>query len=202
MNPLLGPRRIVGLGVRTAQELARAPEHVGAVLGEVNDLVRRASRLLNRADLIAARLEHKLDELDAITTESQTLVHDGREVADTASGVAAAAAGTRDLAQEQVLRLRGLLDMYQPVLESLAPLGSEAANALRPAHIRGLVTLLNELPQLVDRIEPALEGMGSMVPHMREVTDRMDNVGQVVEGLPGAKLLRRRGQAREEENEV
>ena len=147
-------------------------------------------------------MEHKLDELDTITTQSQTLVHDGREVADTASGIAAAAQGTRDLAQEQVLRLRRLLDLYQPVLESLAPLGTEAASALRPAHVRGLVTLLNELPDPSDRLEPALEGMGSMVPHMREVTDRMDNVGQVVEGLPGAKLLRRRGQAREEEQDA
>ena len=202
MNPFLGPRRIVGLGVRTAQELARAPEHVMAVLDDINDLVRRARRLLDRADLIAVRLEHKIDELDGIAAESQTLVHDGREVADTANGIAAAAAGTRDLAQEQVLRLRGLLDLYQPVLESLAPLGSEAAKALRPAHVRGLATLLNELPNLVDRIEPALEGMGGMVPEMREVTDRLDNVGQVVEGLPGAKLLRRRGQAREEQQDI
>jgi hypothetical protein len=189
---------MLGLGFRTAQELARAPEHLRAMLSEVHDLVRRASRLLDRADLIAVRMEHKLDELDAITAESQTLVLDGREVADTATGIAVAARGTRDLAQEQVLRLRRVLDLYQPLLESLAPLGAEAAAALRPAHLRGLVTLLDELPHLVDRLEPALDGMGSMVPEMREVTDRMDNVGQVVEGLPGAKLLRRRGRAREE----
>lgn len=202
MNPFLGPRRLVGLGVRTAQELARAPEHVAAALGEVNDLVRRASRLLNRADLIAARMEHKLDELEAIAEEAQTLVRDGRQVADAVGGVASAARGTRELAQEQVLRLRQLLDLYQPVLESLAPLGSEAATALRPAHLRGLVGLLNELPRLVDRIEPALDGMTGMIPEMREVGDRMDSVGQVVEGLPGAKLLRRRGQAREEQQEM
>ena len=202
MNPILGPRRIIDLGLRTVEEVVRAPEHLVALWDEVNDVVRRASRLLNRADLIAARVEHKLDELDAITEESQTLLHEGRRVADTAGGVAAAAQGTRELAEEQVTRLRRMLDLYQPVLESLAPLGSEVATALRPVHLRGLVSLLNELPQLVDQIEPALEGMGAMLPEMREVTDRMDNVGQVVEGLPGAKLLRRRGQAREEQDDA
>ncbi|MDX6327409.1 MAG: hypothetical protein QOK15_3763 [Nocardioidaceae bacterium] len=50
--------------------------------------------------------------------------------------------------------------------------------------------------RLVDRLEPALDGMGNLIPQLDGVTDRMDNVGQVVEGLPGAKLLRRRGRAR------
>lgn len=202
MNPFLGPRRIVGLGLRTVEGVLHAPEHVAALWEEVSELIRRASRLLNRADLIAARMEHDLDELDSITTHSQGLLHDGRAVADAADEMTAAAGWTRQQAQEQVDRLRRLLDLYQPLLESLAPLGAEAASALRPAHLRGLVTLLDELPNLVDRIEPALDGMKEVGPHIGEMTDRMDNVGQVVEGLPGAKLLRRRGQAREEEQDL
>lgn len=202
MDPFLGPRRIIGAGLRTVEGVVRAPEQIAEFWGEVNDLVRRAGRLLNRADLIAARMEHDLDELDSITTDSQKLLLDGRAVADAADGMTAAAGWTRQQAQEQVDRLRRLLDLYQPLLESLAPLGAEAANALRPAHLRGLVSLLNELPNLVDHIEPALEGMGTVGPEMREMTDRMDTVGQVVEGLPGSKMLRRRGQAREENDDL
>lgn len=202
MDPFLGPRRIISLGLRTVEGVSRAPDQVAALWEQLSDLVRRANRLLNRADLIAARMEHDLDQLDAVTTQAQRVLEDGRTVVDAAGGVTAAAQGTRELAQEQVDRLRGLLDLYQPLLESLAPLGAEAAGALRPVHLRGVVRLLNELPHLVDQIEPALEGMGSMVPEMREVTDRLDNVGQVVEGLPGAKMFRRRGQAREEDHEL
>ena len=202
MDPFLGPRRIIGLGLRTVEGVAQTPERIGAVWSQVDSVVRRATRLLDRADLIAVRLEHKLDELDDLAAESQTLVRDGRLVADTASGVAAAARGTRELAQEQINRLRELLDLYQPVLESLAPLGAPAADALRPGPLRGRLSLRHELPTLVDRIEPALDGMGAMIPEMREVTDRLDNVGQVVEGLPGAKLFRRRGQAREEQQDI
>ena len=61
--------------------------------------------------------------------------------------------------------------------------------------------LLDEVPNLVDRLQPALDGMGKLGPHLQDVTERMDNVGQVVEGLPGAKVLRRRGQAREDEGD-
>jgi hypothetical protein len=66
--------------------------------------------------------------------------------------------------------------------------------------VRGIAGLLNEVPNLVDRLEPALEGMGNLLPHLNSVTDRVDTVGQVVEGLPGANLLRRRGRAREEQS--
>ncbi len=202
MDPFVLTRRTVEVATRAAHGVGHAPELVAALWTELQDVVRRATRLLDRADLIAARMEHKLDQLDALAAQSESLVRDGQGIADTVSGLASAARGAPDLAQSQLVRLRALLDQYQPVLESLAPLGEEAATALRPAHLRGLVRLLNELPQLVDRIEPALEGMGGMVPEMREVTDRLDNVGQVVEGLPGAKLLRRRGQAREEKGDV
>lgn len=199
MNPFLGPRRLIGLGLRTAEGVVRAPEHVAALWDEVNTVVRRASRLLNRADLIAARMEHELEQLHSIAEDSKQLLHDGRTVAAAAGGTTAAARGTRELAQDQVERLRRMIDLYQPLLESLAPLGAEAANALRPAHLRGLVSLLNELPQLVNQLQPALQAMESMGPDMGEMSERMDNVAQVVEGLPGAKMLRRRGQTREEE---
>jgi hypothetical protein len=108
---------------------------------------------------------------------------------------------TRVRAEDELRRLRHLLDLYQPILQSLSPIGREAAATLRPSHLRGLASLLDVLPSLVDRLAPALEGMAEMTPQLAGVSDRMNNVGQVVEGLPGAKLLRRRGQEREEESE-
>lgn len=202
MNPFLGPRRIVDLGRRTVEGVVEAPDRVSALWAELTAVVRRASRLLDRADLIAARMEHEMEQLNWVTSQSQRLLSDSQEVADAAGDTTAAVRATREMAQEQVARLRRMLDLYQPLVESLAPLGEEAARALRPTHLRGLVALLDELPRLVDRIEPALDGMGGMVPEMREVTDRMENMGQVVEGLPGAKILRRRGQAREDQEDL
>lgn len=192
-------RRLADVPRRTLEMALGAPEQVAELLQATGVVVTRATRLLNRADLIVARLEHKLDEFDELTNRSYGLIEKADKAADATRSVAQEVHDTREFAEQQLGRMRQLLDMYQPLMERLAPLGDEVAAALKPAHVRGIASLLNEIPKLVDRLEPALDGMGNLVPHLEGVTDRMDNVGQVVEGLPGAKLLRRRGQAREEE---
>lgn len=201
MDPLNVARHLTAVGKRTVEGALGAPDQIGALWGDVNEVVRRAHRLVNRIDVLTTRVEHRLDELDGLLVESRGVLDDAGDVTETGREVATAARSTRDLAEQQVVRIQALLDLYLPTLEALIPMGREAAALLRPGHLRGLARLLDELPKLVDRIEPALDGMGSMAPHLDEMTDRMDNVGQVVEGLPGAKLLKRRGQAREEESE-
>jgi ABC-type transporter Mla subunit MlaD len=194
-------RRLADASKRTLEMAVGAPEQVADLLQATGVMVARATRLLNRADLIVARLEHKLDEFDELTNRAYGLIDKADRAAEATQSVVQEVHATREYAEQQLGRMRQLLDMYQPLLQRLAPLGDEVAAALQPAHVRGIASLLNEIPNLVDRLEPALEGMGNLVPHLDSVTDRMDTVGQVVEGLPGANLLRRRGQAKEEESE-
>lgn len=194
-------RRLADASRRTLEMAAGAPEQVAELLQATGIMVARATRLLNRADLIVARFEHKLDEFDELTNRAHGLIDKADLAADATQSVAREVHATREYAEQQVGRLRELLDMYQPLLQRLAPMGDELAAALKPAHVRGIASLLNEIPNLVDRLEPALEGMGNLLPHLDSVTDRVDTVGQVVEGLPGANLLRRRGQAKEDESE-
>jgi ABC-type transporter Mla subunit MlaD len=192
-------RRLADVPRRSLELALGAPEQLAELFQATAVVVTRATRLLNRADLIVARLEHKLDEFDELTNRSYGLIEKADRAADATASVAQEAHATREFAELQLARMRQLLDTYQPLMERLAPLGDEVAAALKPAHVRGIASLLNEIPNLVDRLEPALEGMGNLLPHLDSVTDRMDTVGQVVEGLPGAKLLRRRGQARVEQ---
>lgn len=201
MDPFMMVRRVSAAGRKTVEGTLAAPDQIGALWGEVNELVRRVHRLVNRVEHLARRVEHELDRLDAMLVESRGILDDGADVARTGREVADGAGRTREHAEEQVIRVRTLLDLYLPALESLAPVAREAAGLLRPVHLRGLARLLDELPALVDRIEPALDGMGNMAPHLEDMTDRMDNVGQVVEGIPGAKLLKRRGEAREKDED-
>lgn len=190
-------RRLVDVPRRSVLLMVEAPQQVSGLWADVFDLVGRSGLLLARVDAVIARAERRLDELEVLTDRSAQLVDQAMEVKEFTAVVAREVRDTRALADAQVARLRQLLDVYQPLLQRLAPLGQEASATVEPRHLRGLVALLDELPHLVERLEPALEGMGNMVPQLEGVTDRMDNVGQVVEGLPGAKLLRRRGQARE-----
>ncbi len=202
MDPFSLARRVTASGMRTVEVVLDAPDQLAALWRDVHELVGGAQRLLGRLEDLAGRAEDRLAELDGLLVEGDRVLTDASGVADQARDVAVAVGGTRELAEAQVLRIRALLDLYLPTLEALVPLGREAAGLLRPIHLRGLARLLDELPGLVDRLEPALDGMGTMTPHLEEMTERMDTVGQVVEGLPGAKLLKRRGQAREEQDEI
>jgi ABC-type transporter Mla subunit MlaD len=192
-------RRLADVPRRTLELAMGAPDQLAELLQATHVVVTRATRLLNRADLIVARLEHKLDEFDELTSRAYGLIDKADRAADATQSVVQEVHATREYAEQQIGRMRQLLDTYQPLLQRLAPLGDEVAGALNPAHVRGIARLLNEVPNLVDRLEPALVGMGNLVPHLDSVTERMDTVGQVVEGLPGANMLRRRGQAKEEQ---
>lgn len=163
-------RRLADVPKQGVVLAVEGPQQLAEVWVDVVRLVRRAGRVLDRVDLIVARLERDVDQAENLLAASD----------------------------EEIGRLRRLLDLYQPVLQALAPLGTEAATAMKPSHLRGLSQLLDEIPALVNSIAPALEGMANLSPHMEDVTDRMTTVGQVVEGLPGAKRLRKRGQEREQ----
>jgi ABC-type transporter Mla subunit MlaD len=191
-------RRLVDVPRKGVALAFDAPQQVAVVFDDVTQLVRRAGRLLDRADLVVARLERKVDEVEALLTKSEDLTARADRVVSSTDAVTDAIGETRGHAEREVGRLRGLLDLYQPMLQALAPIGSEAVSPLKPSHLRSLARLLDEVPDLVDTIGPALEGMANLTPHLEGVSDRMNNVGQVVEGLPGAKLLRRRGQERED----
>lgn len=191
-------RRIVDVPRRSVALAVDAPQQVAEVFDDLTQLVRRAGRLLDRADLVIARLERKVDEVETLIERSDELTSKADGVVASTAIVTDAIGATRRHAEQEVDRLRGLLDLYQPMLQALAPLGTEAAAALKPSQLRNLTRLLDQVPGFVDSIGPALESMARMTPHLEGVTDRMNNVGQVVEGLPGAKLLKKRGQEREE----
>lgn len=188
------PRHGVALALEGPQQLAE-------VWDEVARLVRRASRLLDRADLILARLERKVDEAESLLLTTEALAAKADGVVTTTEVVTEGIDKTRKHAEQEVSRLRALLDTYQPLLQAMVPVGSEAVATLNPAHLRALGRMLDQMPDFVDLVAPALQGMAELKPEMQDVTDRMNTVSQVVEGLPGAKMLRRRGQEREESSE-
>lgn len=194
-------RRLVDVPRQGVALAVEAPQQVADVWEEVAQLVRRAGRLLDRADLIIARLERRVDEAETLLERSDLLAAKVDGVVESTAEVTRGMAVTREHADREFRRLRQLLDTYQPLLQALAPISSEAVASVKPAHLRNLATLLDQMPDFVDRIAPALQGMASLPPEMHEVTDRMNTVSQVVEGLPGAKLLRKRGQDREESSD-
>jgi septation ring formation regulator EzrA len=173
-----------------------APQQIADLWSVLERLAGQAETLLDRLELLLSRAEEKVDEVDGLLRRMQALEQAATRTVEAAYTATTGIQQTRMLADEQAQRLRHLVDDYEPALRAMTPLLAEAARTLHVRHLAGIATLLDQLPDLVDHIQPALTGMAGIAPEMTQVTERMDNVGQVVEGLPGAKALRRRGQAR------
>lgn len=145
------------------------------------------------------------DRIDATLDEIAALAVDVRRVTEAALGAVAAVALVRAeverttvLAAEQVLRVQRLLDSYSEPLDAVGPLVAETATSISPGHIRLVGRLLDLVPDEAERVERAMGNLVALAPDLEELVERLNSVGEVVEGIPGAGLLRRRGQAAEE----
>ncbi len=104
-----------------------------------------------------------------------------------------------DLASAELRRAVALLVEHRSTLQQAGATASHAADRVTTDHVDAVAHLLDLVPDLLDLVVPALRGMADISPELDQLTDRFDSVGQIVEGLPGAKRLRRRGEAREQE---
>lgn len=183
---------------RSVEVAAATPAVLTGLYADVGDLVVRAGRVLDRLESLLGRAEEAADDVEGAVLRARTLEDRVVALTEVAGHVGVAAGDATALAAEQASRLQRVLDLYEPLLRDLAPLARETSRIVLPSHLRGLAALLQELPGLVDRFEPALKGMADLAPEMKDVTEKLENVGEIVEGVPGAKLLKRRGKARED----
>jgi hypothetical protein len=111
---------------------------------------------------------------------------------------------TTTRAGETLGRADGLVDRMEPLvggyaepLQRLAPSVRRLAETLEPHEVEAMVTLVDRLPQLVDRLDqsvlPALASMGNVGEDVHDLLDTMQDLRQVVKGFPGSRLFRRRG---------
>ena len=182
------PRSVVELLSTAPQRVSHAWSGVNEAITETLALVSRAATLLDRVEATVRDVEVLVGGIGALAERAAVLV-------DGALAIAADVAGTRELIEVQVLRLQQLLDQYEPQLVALAPVAAELADTIRPGHVVAVRRALDVLPQLADLAEPALRGVAALGSELADVTERLDNVGGIVEGLPGAKMLRRRAQS-------
>lgn len=149
---------------------------IDAVLGAATrpaqaaaDLVASAWRVVGRVDAALERVEGLIDDVAATNAHAQAVV-------DRIDATSRQAAEAVDLGSAELRR---------------------ATDRLSVEHVDAVAHLLELVPELLDLVVPALRGMADLTPELDRLTDRFDTVGQIVEGLPGAKRLRRRGEERE-----
>ncbi len=172
---------------------------INAVLGAATrpaqaaaDLVGSAWRVLGRVDDLLERVETLVDDIGATNAYARAVV----ERVDATSLQAAEAV---DLGSAELRRAVGTLTEHRATLARAGTTAGHAADRLTSEHVDALAHLLELVPDLLDLVVPALRGMADVSPELSQLSDRFDSVGQIVEGLPGAKRLRRRGEEREQD---
>lgn len=182
-----------------------AVERVDAVLVDTDRLVRRIDPLLAEVNTVAAGAAALITRAGEVADGAATLVAGAGEVADGARTVVASAGAVADRADTVVAQAAGaagsasdLLGVYQPIALRAAPLAQRFVEEFSEAELHAAIRMVDQLPQLTEHLEsdimPILATLDRVGPDVHELLNQLKEVRQAIQGIPGFRLLRRRGE--------
>ena len=183
---LPGPSVVLGGAVAAADALETA-------LG----LVPRAAEAMTRLEALLDRAEKVADRTDQVVARADETTKRAHAVLGTAELVTRDASRTVDGATGVLDRVDTSLVAWEPSLRTLAPSLERFAEALSPAEVTAAITLVDRMPLVLDHLEndvlPMLRKLDRVGPDIHELLAVVEDLRQVVTGLPGIGFLRRRG---------
>ena len=185
-------RPLLAAPLTVAVLVTSVPRRLIGVLSTVEMLIDRIQPLVGGLEQTLVRIDAAVTEVTEVARAAAIVTEQAAEVA-TAAGHTAAEVARVTLAAAAVTRqAEELLSVYRPLLTEASPALDELSRLVEPQHARALVQAVQMLPDLLRPAVPAMEALAQLMPEIEQLTERLDGVGQVVEGIPGAKMLRRR----------
>jgi hypothetical protein len=196
-----------GKVIETAATAATIPVRAVALIGQTE-------LLINRITLAAGRAEELIDRVSVVVTEAESAVADTRAIT-TAAAIAvdeAAAIVTRAgtaVAEVATVVTRAnavagevevMVGDYSPTLRQAAPLAARFVSELTPDEVTAAIRMIDELPalqrHLVHDVMPLLGKLDQVGPDLHKLLEVTEDLHLAIAGLPGLKMLRRRGEDR------
>lgn len=179
-----------------------------AMMPRVEALVARIERVADGAEEALARANDAIDRIDAAATRAGESIDHIDASANRADQALVRVNGVVDQAQSATQQAQTLLSAYAGPLTDLAPIAQQLLPAVRriaatvsEREVDAVVGLIDELPEILDKLRndiiPLLDQLG---PDVHATMEIVDDVRHIINGLPGAKLFRRRGEEAEEES--
>ncbi|MGW4940227.1 hypothetical protein ACWEOZ_01360 [Actinoplanes sp. NPDC004185] len=179
---------------------------VDGVVGDIEQTLRdtkvvmaAAALAVDEATAVAARAALVVDGAGTAVTGASALVTDAGRITDAASGVVRQASATSAEARE-------LLDGYAPALRRAAPLAVRFIEELTPEEVTAAIRMIDELPQLrkhlTEDVMPLLGKLDQVGPDLHSLLEVTNDLHLAIIGLPGLKMLRRRGEERVAEDDA
>ncbi|MDT7704733.1 MAG: hypothetical protein QOG20_340, partial [Pseudonocardiales bacterium] len=156
-----------------------------------------AAGLVGRADLVADGAAALVARAGTVADGAAGLVSDAGSVAADARTIVITAAGAADTAN-------ALLETYKPIAEGAAPLARRFVAEFSEEELGAAIKLVDQLPQITDHVVndvmPILVTLDRVGPDVHELLNQLDEIRQAINGIPGFRLLRRRGEEKENAN--
>lgn len=219
-------RYAVGQVVESAAAAATIPVRVFQVLGQVELMVNRislaaerAEGLIDRAEAVVGEAEKTVDQTRVIVAAAALAVDEAATVAAGAASVVNGAAAVVDGAQEvsegaadavrgvvvSAAEAAALLTLYGPTLRKAAPMARRFVEELSHDEVTAAIRVIDELPRLRDHLAndvmPLLGTLDRMGPDMHALLEVTRDLNLAVAGIPGLRMLRRRGEDKVTEEE-
>jgi hypothetical protein len=168
-------------------------------LRDTKVIMAAAALAVDEATAVAARAALVVDGAGAAVTGASALVSDAGRITDAASGVVEQASATS-------VEARTLLDGYAPALRRAAPLAVRFIEELTPEEVTAAIRMIDELPRLrkhlTEDVMPLLGKLDQVGPDLHSLLEVTNDLHLAIIGLPGLKMLRRRGEERVAEDDA
>lgn len=183
--PIADPRDALAL-------IARGP----AIVEQAFALIPRASALLDSAEALLARVDGLVDRIESTRLAADDVVERTGGTLDEANTLIVRAAGTIGSVEPTIEHLQALLDSFAPSLERLQPTLARLAETTHPDEVDAMVKLIDQLPDLVERLEtdilPMLVTLRTVGPDVHDLLDITRELNQMLGKLPGMGRVKRR----------
>ena len=166
---------------------------------------------MERAGGVADGAGALVERAGGVADGAGALVARAGGVADGAGALVARAGGVADRADELVGRAGalaegagGLLDTYQPIAAQAAPLARRFVQEFSEDELVAAIRLVDQLPRLTEHMEsdimPLLATLDRVGPDVHELLNQLREVRQAIQGIPGFRLFRKRGEEIDDEH--
>ncbi|WP_089247426.1 hypothetical protein [Asanoa hainanensis] len=166
-------------------------ERARAVSAAATTQVEKVTRVVTAAAILVA-------ETERLTTEAGTAVTEARAVIGEAETVAVKANGLVDKAEVTAGTADELLGVYAPTLRRGAPMAHRFVEQLSDEEVDAAIKLIDELPKFTKHMDedilPILATLDRVGPDIHELLDVTRELRLAVKGIPGLRMLTKRGQ--------
>jgi hypothetical protein len=217
------PVRVLGVLGQTELLVTR----ITVIADEAEALIRRVDTIVAGAEGVVVDARTITASAAGLTEAASVVVGQAVGITEAASVVVGQAGGITEAASlvvgqaggitadaTAVVRQAGsaagdatqLLDAYAPTLRKGAPLAARFVDELSTDEVTAAIRMVDELPRLrehlVNDVLPLLGKLDQVGPDIHKLLEVTEDLHLAIAGLPGLRLLRRRGEEREKAGEI